>query len=317
MARARKARDYAPDFDGTFGDGALAVARQDVTFGRWQGPADLLRDTGTDWDRRTHRVRLLAQAAAGTSVVEEWHTARPRDPDALVLRAETEVMRCFNLAMAAGGAAGVDTTRLESAVGTCLRAAEAHPADPMPWVSLLTVARLFEGGHRHADRWWHELQLRDRDNREAHHQVLRHMSARWHGSHGAMYNFARDVAGSIPAGSPLAVLLQLARAEEYRYRLDHEGEQALGLGQHWRGELALADTRRTWDLWIVGWDGRHRAQDTADLNYLLHAACHGGLDAEAAHLFGLVGTAATRVPWSYHGDPAAVVTQWHARITGS
>ncbi|WP_164836250.1 hypothetical protein [Actinacidiphila soli] len=42
-----------------------------------------------------------------------------------------------------------------------------------------------------------------------------------------------------------------------------------------------------------------------------------GLQANVLGTFGLVGTAATRVPWSYHGDPAAVVTQWHARITGS
>lgn len=159
------------------------------------------------------------------------------------------------------------------AVRTCLRAAEAHPYDPVPWVSLLTLARLYPGGHRQFNHWWKELKLRHRDNREAHNQALRHVSARWHGTHGTMYDFARDVVDSNSPGSPLAVLLQVARLEEYRYRLEREGDMALFLRRHWSTDVALADTRRTWDTWVVNWDGIYRAQDIADFNYLLHATC--------------------------------------------
>lgn len=89
-------------FDPTNGDRALAEARADITIGRWQGLPGLCAAAGSDWDRRTFRMRLLAQATAGTSVAESWHESQPQNADALVLRAETEVMRAFNLAMAAG-----------------------------------------------------------------------------------------------------------------------------------------------------------------------------------------------------------------------
>ncbi|WP_246460809.1 hypothetical protein [Streptomyces himalayensis] len=307
-------RTYTPEFDVTLGDRDLATAREDLAIGRWQGLPELLHNTGTDWDRRTHRMRLLAHVAAGTSVVEEWHTAQPSDPDALTLRAATEVMRCFNIAVAAGKDTIVDPGRLHTALRTCLRAADAYPQDPVPWVSLLTIARLHPGGHPSVVRWWEELRLRHPDNREAHHQMLRHLSARWHGSHAAMYDFAWDVATGTPPGTPLPVLMQAARAEEYRYRIDHEGDMALGLRQHWRTDGSMADTRRSWDRWIVNWDGVDRAQDIADLNYLLHAACEGSLHSEAAHLFKLLDGRATPVPWSYFGEPAGVITKWHRTV---
>jgi hypothetical protein len=315
MAMARSRRTFTPKFDLTLGDRPLAEAREDVTIGRWQGLPALLAATWGQWDLRTHRMRLLAQSVAGTSTVEEWHAAQPDNPDVLVLRAETEVMRAFNLAVSAGGTGGVDRHRLDQAVQTCRRAARAVPEDPVPWVSLLTVARLFPGGHPQTDQWWYELQLRDRYNREAHHQVLRHISARWHGSHTAMYDFARDVASSTPPGSPLAVLLQLARVEEYRHRAGRTADQVEARsGGEWRSETAQTDTRRAFGLWIEQWDGVDRAQDIADLHYLLHAACFGGLGVVATHLFKLVGDRATQAPWCYFGDPAALLDQWYERI---
>ncbi|WP_217215187.1 hypothetical protein [Streptomyces sp. AC550_RSS872] len=43
-------------------------------------------------------------------------------------------------------------------------------------------------------------------------------------------------------------------------------------------------------------------------------ACEGGLHSEAAHLFELVDGRATPVPWSYFGEPAAVITKWHRTV---
>lgn len=309
-------RPFIPEFDLTLGDRPLAGAREEAAMGRWQGLPALLEPTWGHWDLRTHRIRLLAQAVAETSTAEDWHAAAPHSPDALVLRAETEVMRVFSGAVASGRAGGAEHNRLDQAVHFCLRAAKAAPDDPMPWVSLLTVARLFPGGHPQSERWWHELQLRDRCNREAHHQVLRHVSASWHGSHAAMYDFAHDVVRSAPPGSPLAVLLLLARVEEFRYRVKREGESSPDLRGHWCSEAAACDVRRVFGLWIERWDGVDRAQDIADLHYLLHAACFGGLDSMAAHLFELIDNRASRTPWSYFGDPADVLDRWYDRIMG-
>ncbi len=56
-------------------------------------------------------------------------------------------------------------------------------------------------------------------HREGHHQALRYLSARWHGSYGTALNFAWEVTSYAPEGSPLAILPQVARAEHYRHRM--------------------------------------------------------------------------------------------------
>ncbi|WP_372499304.1 hypothetical protein [Streptomyces sudanensis] len=320
MGRAMRGDRSVPEPDPYFGDEALGDVRHDIAVGRWQGVRDLLRETGDDWPRRTHRIRLLAHAAADTSAVEGWRAAEPDDPDAAVLRAATEVVRVFDAAIAAGRGTAVDRACLDSTVMACLSAADARPADPMPWVSLLTVARLYQGGVSRVElrRWWDELRRRDPYNTEGHVQLLRYWSARWHGTHGAMYDFARDAAGAAPPGCPLPVLVQIARVEEYRYVVDG----ALGRGpgsvrgfdQHWKHELAVVEVRRTWERWIGGRaPGPVRPEEVELLNYLTHAACHAGLPEVADDLFRLLGTRVSRVPWSYTGDPVEQFTRWRAQ----
>jgi hypothetical protein len=311
--RRNPAKQSAPDFDPDFGDRALTEARHDIIIGRWQGVRDLLHDTGDDWPRRTHRLRLLSHAAADSSTTEIWRAAEPENPDAAVLRAATEVVRIFNQAITAGRGVTVAEARLDAVVGTCLNAARARPADPMPWVSLLTVARLYDDGvsRDQLRRWWDGLRRRDPYNMEGHVQLLRYYSARWHGSHGRMYDFARDAAGAAPPGSALPVLVQIARVEEYRHAVEvARGPQPVrDFGQHWHHELAVTEVRRTFDRWIGG--RGHRAvvpEEVPELNYLTHAACYAGLDDQARQLFRLLGWRAARVPWSYTGDPAEQFT---------
>ncbi|MGW1491540.1 hypothetical protein [Streptomyces sp. NPDC002402] len=319
MAARRRRDGFVPDFDPAFGDRPLADAVHDIVIGRWQGVRDLLRATGADWPLRTHRLRLLAHAAAGSSAVEAWRAAEPGSPDAEVLRAATEVVRVFHQAIESGRRAALDQGRLDATVLACLRAADAEPDDPMPWVSLLTVARLYETGvsRRELRGWWDELRRRDPHNIEGHVQLLRYHSARWHGTHGRMYDFARDAAGAAPPGSPLPILVQIARVEEYR----HVTEGATGpapvrdFGRHWHHELAVTEVRRTWDRWIGG-RGRGPAapEEMGELNYLTHAACYAGLADEARQLFGLLGRQAARVPWSYTGPASEEFLRWRAQV---
>ncbi|MHC3467106.1 hypothetical protein ACYF6T_00160 [Streptomyces sp. 7R007] len=304
MARER----FAPDYDPDCGDTALTSARQDIVIGRWQGLRDLLRVTGPDWLARGHRVRLLAQACAGSSTVESWLAAEPHSANALVLRAATETARAFNVAIAAGRGVPIDQHRVDTAVMACLQAAEAYLDDPTPWISLISVARLYPQGvrRREMSRWWDELHQRDPYSVEGHLQVLHYYSARWHGSHGLMYDFARDAAGVAPAGSALPVLVQYARVEEYRHALDADGRSASSvvLAQHWNSDGAVSDVRRTWQRWFAGRPGAGVAPgELRDLNHLAHAACHGGVRDVAAEALRLMGRRATRAPWSYTGDP--------------
>ena len=311
MARDR----FVPDFDPDCGDASLSSARHDIVIGRWQGLRELLRATGPDWLARGHRVRLLAQACAGSSTVETWLAAEPHNADALVLRAATETARAFNVAIAAGRGAPIDEQRIDGAVLACLSAAEAYPQDPTPWVSLISVARLYRSGVRRQElaRWWDELHQRDPYSMEGHLQVLHYYSARWHGSHGLMYDFARDAAGVAPPGCALPVLVQYARVEEYRYAIDTaRGRSAsVALAQHWTNDGAVGDVRRTWERWITG-----RASDVVtpgelrDVNYLAHAACWADTEDVAGPVLRLLGRRATRTPWSYTGDPAQQIVRW-------
>jgi hypothetical protein len=324
MARARRRTNTAARFDPALGDQALATARQDLVVGRWQGARDLLRDTGRDWDRRTHRMRLLADTASRIRTVETWQGAEPDNPDALVLRAETEVMRIFATVAESNRVNGapppstdsLDRAQLDRVARICLQAADKNPADPLPWVSLMTLARLYGQGHPHVWHWWRELQARDPYSREGHHQVLRHLSARWHGSHGEMYNFARDSAAFAPMGSPLASLTQAARAEHYRQRVETEGASAVGLTYHWNHEVAVQALQTTMRQWIDHRSGIEYAQDVADLNLLLHGLVFAGMLDEARQVFGQLGDRPTRVPWSYSGDPEPLFDHWRVQLVG-
>ncbi|TDU77006.1 MULTISPECIES: hypothetical protein [unclassified Streptomyces] len=310
MAWKRRRSPAAPQYDPAFGDKALSEACQDVAAGRWQGLRDLLAaGAPRDWDRRSHRIRLLADAAADRRVAEAWQASEPDSPDALVLRADIEVMRMFAVARRGTMPA---VNRLDWTARICLQASEAAPEDPHPWVSLVTLARLYEGGHAAMGRWWQELCARDPYHREAHHQGLRYMSARWHGSHGQAYNFARDRAAAAPLGSPLAVLPQVARAEQYRHRAESEGRNSLDLLHHWSGDAGRWDLRTTMERWI-GSRTAPQAQDVADLNHLAHGLVHADMLAEAATVFDLLDGRATRVPWAYTGDPEQQYVRWRAR----
>jgi hypothetical protein len=315
MARDR----FVPDFDPDCGDAPLTAARHDIVIGRWQGLRDLLRVTGPDWRVRGHRVRLLAHACAGGATAESWLAAEPHNADAHVLRAATETARAFNLATAADRGVPIDQRRVDAAVLACLRATDAYPEDPTPWISLISVARLYPSGVRRQEltRWWDELHRREPYSMEGHLQVLHYYSARWHGSHDLMYDFARDAAGVAPPGSPLPVLVQHARVEEFRHAVDAaQGRQAsVALARHWNNDGAANDVRRTWQRWIMGrTDTGVAPGELRDLGCLTHAACLAGVRDVAAALLGMLGPRATRTPWSYTGDPEKQIVKWRKEL---
>ncbi|MFJ6632412.1 hypothetical protein ACIQMR_13560 [Streptomyces sp. NPDC091376] len=302
-----------PDYDPAFGDHELADSCQDLLIGRWAGARDLLEKSAGDWDRRAHCIKLLADAAAGSRTADLWAASEPRRPDAAVLRAETEVMRMF---AAARSSAMPDAATLDRTAWLCHRAADLAPDDPSPWVSLLALGRLYPEGHQNMKHWWQEVQNRDPQHREGHHQALRYLSARWHGSHGAALNFAWDGALYAPDGSPLAVLPLVARAEHFRHRSETEGDNALFLNRHWDEAGVRNDLRTALDRWIT-----HRttpgAQDVADLNHLAHGLVHAGMTDRAGEVFELLDNRATTVPWSFTGDPEAGYVKWRTRTRTS
>lgn len=306
-------RGFKPVFDICLGDRELRTAMEDIGIGRWAGPRELLAATGEDWDLRTHRVRVLANAAAGGKCVEAWQVAQPDSVDAMVLRAEVEVVRVFRVVARDGAVA---TMRLDATVESCIAAAKAAPNDPVPVVSMLTIARLYPGGQPAIDGWWAEMQRRDPFNREACHQVLRYFSSRYHGTTQQVQGFARECAQRAPHGSPIAVLPLVARVEEFKHRAGKSPDGDLRLNDVWIDEGAMLDLDLALDRWFLR-RSRAYAQDVHDLHYLAHGLCFGNRVDQAGPVFELIGDLAASTPWSLAGDAASTFGYWRGRALGT
>lgn len=301
------------------GDLALAEARDALAAGDWEPAADLLTTTHFGpWDRRTHRVRILAEAVANSAFVERWLVLEPANPDAALLRAQVEAVRALRAATV-GSLAEARTTSAE-ALRMCQQAADMAPSDPTPWVAMLTLARAADRGRRTGRdefwRRWRELRERDEFNRDGHHEALTYLFGSWCGSHQEMYDFAYWLAGQSPPGSPLAVLPLVAHAEMYRAMTeDNEGSSAGEISPfaHWTRPQVSADVERVLRDWLGSAAVQH-AQAHLDRNYLLHAMAFNGRAEtnEARALFDAVGPSVMVVPWCYTGDPESSFLYWRA-----
>lgn len=312
MLRRRRQVLISPELDDRELRRALAEIRPshqlhglgaDTTRPAWQPVADLLRATGQDWDRRAHRIAVLA-AVLPPAVADRWTTARPEDPDAAVMRAYVLAGRAAEDRKDPRTAAG----RAEQA---CVRAAEACPADPTPWIALLCLLRSMRVPVRHSWPVWDEVVRRDPWNRSAHHELLRHLSPRERGSLVGMTEFAKHGAANCPHGSPLALLPLTARSEHFGHRLRPGSPDALGVGTHWH-EPGVADEIGTA---LTGWfhtAAPPHAQAMADLNILAFALTRAQRLPEAAQAFRRIGRHMTMYPWEVDTghDPVDAFLYW-------
>jgi hypothetical protein len=301
------------------GDLALAEARDALAQGDWEPAADLLTTTRFGpWDRRTHRVRVLAESVANSAWVERWLVLEPANPDAALLRAQVEAIRALRAATG-GSLAEARTTSVE-ALQLCRQASDMATSDPTPWVISLTLSRASDRGQKTGRdefwRRWRELRERDEFNRDGHHEALTYLFGSWCGSHKEMYDFAYWLAGQAPPGSPLAVLPLVAHAEMYR-SLAEDGSgpshKDVSPFAHWTRPQVSADVERVLRDWLGSAAIQH-AQADLDRNYLLHAMAFNGRaeTEEARALFDAVGPHAAPVPWSYTGDPESSFLYWRS-----
>lgn len=309
------------NMDPALGDLALAEARDALASGDWGPAREVLAETrkatdGPEWDRRSHRVRVLAEAVANSSWVERWQVLEPVNPDAALLRAQVETVRALRASLA-GRAVSRETA--DEALEQCEHAAEMAPGDPTPWVVMLTLARAADRGSKrgHEEFWrrWQQMRARDTFNRDGHHEALTYLFAAWCGSHEEMYDFAYWLAGEAPPGSPLAALPLIAHAEVFRTATAGVSKQHQPSPYaHWSRPLVSTDVDRVLHSWLGSAIVPH-AQADLDRNYLLHAMVYSGrVDTdEARALFDAIGSHAMRAPWSYTGDPASSFLYWRDR----
>ncbi|MEV5959306.1 hypothetical protein AB0M11_37160 [Streptomyces sp. NPDC051987] len=291
--------------DDALGDAELISARAALAQGRWQSARSLLLHTGEDWDRRGHRVTVLAREPYAVAWAREWLLAEPGSPGAAVLYALTLVRRALR--------GKEDPERAREA---CAGAAALAPADPTPWLGLLLVARHL-GTDEDTRRAFGEVRRRHPEHHHAHHLMVARIAETETRETDELCAFADRAAAEAPADSPLAVLPVVAYTERHRV-LATTGQAPAdpAAAGHWTEPAAQRALGAAFDWWLE-WGSEEHPRRPVDLNHLAHATFGAGRYAEAAALLQRIGRHATVAPWSYPDrDPCEAFRAARERVLG-
>ncbi|GAA2473764.1 hypothetical protein GCM10010406_07120 [Streptomyces thermolineatus] len=291
--------------DPALDDRALSRARDALAMGRWTEARSLLAATGRDWDRRAHRVTVLAEPAARSRWADEWLMAEPDSADAAVLAAHAAVVSAVRGEIPAA-----------DAEAACTSAARSLPEDPTPWYGLLLLVRHTSTDSGRLKACFDQVRSRDPWHHGAHHAMTAWLAERRESAADdpfhEVYEFADQVVWERPPGSPLAMLPVIAHAERFRVLMTaRQLAPDIADSLYWTSARARRGLRLAFDWWLEG-EGRDHARLKLDLNYLAHAKYHEGRTTEAAALFNVIGPHATREPWAY-GEPDAAEAFRRAR----
>ncbi|MFZ3472515.1 hypothetical protein ACODT3_13785 [Streptomyces sp. 4.24] len=289
-----------------------------VTAGDWEAGADYVDAAGRDWELRWHRVRVLSEVAAeDDAFLLAWQAARPSDPTAALVNADTAVMVAWNVR---GSQAGSRTTQEQFRLfrELLLTAREqaheaqrlADPADPVPYMVEQPMAHGLGYSHDEYRTLWSQIVSRDPKNLTAHTTAQQYWSQKWRGSHELAMDFAREAAAGAAPGELLALLPLVALVEQESWEKDLEPSAffnepaAAAAVDAALADLAAADPadRRAVRMrhllaWLLWWQDR---------------------DAEAVeqfrHIDGYIGA----LPWRYAGSPKGRylnARNWAVRVT--
>ncbi|MCD9146068.1 hypothetical protein [Streptomyces albireticuli] len=310
--------EFRPVYHPAGFDHALRVAVEEVRAGRWIAMRDLLARTGTNWPLRSARTQVLGVVAAGSTTVEAWATEERDNPEARVMWARVLVQRAQRAHRK--HYAGVQDLELV-ARQACWIAAEAMPADPVPWVCLLALARLDEFQQRPEHRmqpWeymlppgpWGLLRHvwdRDQCSREAFHRMFKFLSCCTAGGTSVLaVDFGRWVASWAPDGSALLALPLYAYAESHHQQLEEsrrKGRVDPLLRRQWADDPARGDAARAFHRWFAAVEHQDPAtRSVPDLSHLAFALWAGHRYIDAAMVFDALGPYAALQPWGYVTD---------------
>ncbi|MET9447146.1 hypothetical protein [Streptomyces cinerochromogenes] len=258
-----------------------------------------------DWDRRTHRISVLADFLTASRLPASWAAREPRNATALVLHAWSQAART---------GAQDHPGDTDDAVETCLRAAELAPDDPTPWVALLKVARRQRWKQPQVFGVWNEVLARDRWNREAYMNMLGYLTPEEGGSRLQVLEFVDALCARMPSNAPCAATELTAQVFQYHAILGRGGYEALVARTHWSQGMAAQALDRVVHTWAQPGFLRH-ASALADLNLLAYALMAGDRRAEARPVFEAIGGTVTAWPWQTGGDPLTEFEQAQRRAT--
>ncbi|MEV8362955.1 hypothetical protein [Streptomyces niveus] len=264
---------------------------------------DLLAATrlGAEWERRGGYVPRLAESALHSpGWLDAWLAESPRDPDAVLVKAEHCVQQAWEIRT---GARASSVSRdqfqaffalLHDAVPVIGAAAELNPTDPVPWQVALTHARGSQAPREVFDAYWAEATARAPHHYGCHVSAMQYLCDKWYGSHGEMFDFAERAAEEALPGSKLHALPLLA-AVEYDVVADG-GNGGAGIERS-RIHAALKRAQELSDAYPQGDPEVAGVRNHLALMLVL-ADRHG----EALEQFRAVGSHATQYPWAYLGD---------------
>ncbi|MFF9910980.1 hypothetical protein [Streptomyces sp. NPDC013457] len=269
-------------------DDRLAPALVAAALADPEPAAKLLATTrdAAEWEKRDRYVaRLATFAYSRDGWLAHWLAVSPRDPDALLVKAELAVRRAWE--------SPARSERLRELGPLIDAAAEASPRDPVPWRLALDHARGTHAGHTAFEALWEQAVRRSPHHYGCHVAALRYLSAQWYGSHHECFDFAEEAAADAPPGSlarALPVNAAFARllagdGPVHDDRTDAAADRGIALSAEFpEGDPWAAEVR----------------------NLLVYVLVRRGRWADALEEFRKIGPYATTFPWGLvEEDPLA------------
>ncbi|MFE5833991.1 hypothetical protein ACFQ8W_27625 [Streptomyces sp. NPDC056508] len=267
--------------------------------GDWRAAEAYVRAAGDDWDERWSRTELLQEIAREDDAwLDAWCAAEPGNCDAATLHAGIMVHRAWEI-RGGGYAHEVPTDRMNSfrsmlpaAIEEAQRAALLDPANPGPWVVMVTAARGAQYDRARFRPLWDGLVARAPHHYEGHWQALQYWCAKWFGSDRLMTRFARKAVLKAPQGSPLAGMYLHALNELTDRPVSTFSVTPVTRGLLKRVAASLAEVDPD--------DERLPALRHLLAHYMLRARLYG----PALEQFRLIGPWCGAEPWRKDEDPA-------------
>ncbi|MFJ9544674.1 hypothetical protein [Streptomyces erythrochromogenes] len=203
-----------------------------VKAGDWEAAAAYLDAAGQDWEERWQRMRPLSELAAEDDAwLLAWRAARPSDPSAALVNADTGVLVAWNVR---GSARASHTTQEQFRIfrELLLKAQEqareaqrlADPADPVPYMVEQSISQGLGYSHEDYQELWAQITKRDPKNLSAHTSAMQYWSQKWRGSHEQALAFAHECAAGAEPGELLSVLPLIAYIEQELHESDLKPE---------------------------------------------------------------------------------------------
>lgn len=272
-------------------DEQLSPALVAAALGDFEPAAKLLATTrdGAEWENRDRALtRLVTFAHSRDGWLTDWLAASPRDPDALLVKAELAVRRAWESPARA--------EELREVAPLITAASDADPRDPVPWRIALDHARGTHAAHTAFEALWEQAVRRSSHHHGCHVAALKYLSAAWYGSHRECFDFAEQAAedalpDSLVQALPVRAAFSLLRDERSAGRVTSVQEDRIEAAAD--SAITLSAAYPAGDPWP--------AEVRNLLAYVLVAR---GRWADALEQFRLIGPYATSFPWSSVSDDA-------------